>query len=241
MKRPPLSPTSLRRFPKYRAVAQALVDQGWDYITSGDIARACDMQEILVRKDLAQTGVVGRRRCGYPLKELVRALTNTIGWNQHHRIVVMGAGRLAEALVELPAFAKCNISFSFAADPNPAKVGGELCGIPIISDEEAYRRLAKDPIRLAILTVPTEVAQAVSDRLVKVGVRAIMNFTAVTLTVPDGVEVVEADVLPYLAVLSHALKDANARAAPDEVRPAAAGGAKAKRLRRSPDRKAVRK
>ena len=41
MKRPPLSPTSLRRFPKYRAVAQALVDQGWDYITSGDIARAC--------------------------------------------------------------------------------------------------------------------------------------------------------------------------------------------------------
>lgn len=204
-----LSPTSLRRFPKYRAVAQALLDQGWDYITSADLARACDMQEILVRKDLAQTGVAGRRSCGYPIKELVRGLTNTIGWDRSHRIVVFGAGRLAEALVEMPAFVKCNLSFVFAADVNPGRIGGAIGGVPIVSDEEAFARLSTEPVSMAIVTVPPEVAQTVTDRLVKVGVRAILNFTGITLTVPDGVTVAEADVLPQLAILCNALKGVN--------------------------------
>lgn len=204
---PRLSPTSLRRFPRYRAIAKTLLDQGCDYITSADLARACDMKEILVRKDLAQTGVAGRRSCGYPIRELVTGLTNTIGWDRPHRVVVIGAGHLAEAIVEMPSFAKCNISFVFAADVSLDRIGETIGGVPVISEEEAFRRLAEDPVQMAIVTVPTEVAQSVTDRLVEFGVRAILNFTGIRLTVPEGVTVAESDVLPPLAILCNALKE----------------------------------
>ena len=201
-----LSPTSLRRFPKYRAVAQSLADEGWDYITSADLARACDMQEILVRKDLAQTGVVGRRHRGYPIGDVIRRLDEAMGWTRPRRVAIVGAGHLARMLVAFPAFARCGISFAFAVDVDPLKVGGEIGGVPVISPEEAVGRQQTDPVRMAMLAVPTEVAQAATDRMVAAGVRAIMNFTSVTLSVPDGVAVADADILPVLAVLCHALK-----------------------------------
>lgn len=72
----------LRRLPKYLAVAQVLEGMGWDFVTSADLARACEVKEMLVRKDLAWTGVVGRPRFGYPIHGLIGAILDVVGWNR---------------------------------------------------------------------------------------------------------------------------------------------------------------
>ena len=200
-----ISPTSLRRFPKYRAIAEALGEQGWDYITSADLARACDMQEILVRKDLAQAGVKGRQHRGYPIKDVVPALTEVLGWDTPRKMMLVGAGRMAGVLSGFTQFAKCNLSIAFAVDNDPAKIGQSLNGIPIISMEELAQRQQEDPVRLAILAVPVTVAQQVVDKLVAMGVRAIMNFTHAAVTAERGVDIVDANIISGMAELCHGL------------------------------------
>lgn len=198
-----ISPTSLRRFPKYLAIAKVLLAEGWTYITSADLARACDMQEILVRKDLSQTGIAGKQHCGYFINEVISVLTNVVGWDRHNRMIVVGAGRMAHSLVGFSDIAKCNVSYEFMVDNDPMKIGTCVEGVPVISNEDAIMRLKENPIRLAAITVPPEKAQVIADMLVSLGVKAIMNFTSVTLTVPDDVKVSDADIFPHLATLTH--------------------------------------
>lgn len=201
-----VSPTSLKRFPKYRAVSQALAEQGWDYITSADLARVCAMQEVLVRKDLAQTGVVGRPHHGYRIDALIASVNRVLGWDTPRRIFIVGAGWLASSVTAYPVFRECKLSFAYAVDSDPAKIGQKMNGMPIISFEEAAARLEAEPLQLALLSVPVTVAQSVTDRLVSLGVKAILNFTPAALAVPEGVKVVDANLSPFLAELCFSLQ-----------------------------------
>lgn len=200
-----ISPTSLKRFPKYRAIAESLAKLGWDFITSADLARACDMQEVLVRKDLAQTGIVGRPHHGYLIQPLIAAINRVLGWDSPRKIIMVGAGWCASSVTVFNVFAECQMSFAFAIDTDPAKIGQTLNGMPIVSPEEARRRLAEEPVELALLAVPVAVAQKVTDELLTMGVRAILNFTPAALTVPENAKVVDANLLPQLAELSFGL------------------------------------
>lgn len=200
-----ISPTSLKRFPKYRAIAESLAKLGWDYITSADLARACDMQEVLVRKDLAQTGIVGRPHHGYLIQPLIAAINRVLGWDSPRKVIMVGAGWLASSVTAFHVFPECQMSFAFAIDTDPAKIGQTLNGMPIVSPEEARRRLAEEPVGLALLAVPVAVAQKVTDELLTMGVRAILNFTPAALTVPENAKVVDANLSPFLAELSFSL------------------------------------
>ena len=75
-----ISEASLQRLPVYLNYLKTLGD-GERFISSGAIARALNMGEVLVRKDLAFTSAQGRTRVGYKLSELVSALEEYLGCN----------------------------------------------------------------------------------------------------------------------------------------------------------------
>jgi redox-sensing transcriptional repressor len=60
----------------------------------------------------------------------------------------------------------------------------------------------KHAIRLAILAVPADNAQEVADQLVAAGVRGLLNFAPVSLTVPPEVAISTVDVAVHLEQLS---------------------------------------
>ena len=72
----------LRRLPKYLAVSQVLEGMGWDFVTAADLVRACEVKEMLVRKELAWTGVGGRPGFGYAIDGLMGAILDVVGWNR---------------------------------------------------------------------------------------------------------------------------------------------------------------
>ena len=203
-----ISPTTLKRLPRYLAVSKALAAEGWEYITSGDLARACDMQEILVRKDVLQTGVAGHKSHGYPVGEMISILTSVLGWDRPYRAVMIGSGHLAQTLMDFPVFVNQGVTFAFVADSDPARVGAEICGKPILPLVEAEKSIREEEIRLAVLAVSPEQAQPVADRLIAAGITAIMNFTPMTVIAPEGVTVSDADFTPSLAELTHSLSHA---------------------------------
>lgn len=196
---------TLRRYPKYLAFARALAEQEWDYVTSADIARACDVTEMLIRKDMTFTGVTGRPHLGYPILGLIAALTEAIGWDRPRRLVIAGAGKVSETLADVFPFARYNVTPTLVVSEDPAFLGKEIHGMPVVSPEEFRRRQQEDPVSLAVLTTGGSRAQHVSDDLVEHGVKAIWNFTDTSLTVPSDVVVVDAAISSDLAVLSRCL------------------------------------
>lgn len=192
--------TSLQRLPVYLNYLKTLNSDG--YISSGAIARALDMGEVLVRKDLAYTSAQGRTRVGYSLKELISAIEDYLGCNDVKEAVIVGAGELGNALLSYGGFVNYGIELAAAFDNDAVKIGKEIAGKPVYDFAEAENVIKKRRIKLAVLCVPASVAQAAADKLIGCGVERILNFAPVLIKAADSVTVRNIDVAANLAILS---------------------------------------
>ena len=202
---------TIKRLPSYLHVIEAAQRDGKALISGTVIAEELELESIQVRKDLSVTGIVGKPRVGYPVPELLRAITSFLDWNRSHHAAIIGAGHLASALVGYAEFARHGLRIVAAFDVHPDKIGGEINAVPIYSLGDFGIQSARFGIDIAILTVPSSKAQMVTDQLVTCGVRAIWNFTNVKIKVPDRVIVQKEDLSSGYAVLSvkmGALRDA---------------------------------
>ena len=192
--------TSLQRLPVYLNYLKSQTSEG--FISSGAIARALGMGEVLVRKDLAFTSAQGRTRVGYSRTELIAALEDYLGCNDKKQAVIFGAGELGKALLSYGGFLNYGIEIVAAFDNDSAKIGTYVGGKPIFDVENAAQKIKELSPRLAVLCVPASEAQAVTDLLIGCGVKKVLNFAPVLLRVPDGFIVRNIDVAANLAILS---------------------------------------
>lgn len=193
--------TSLQRLPVYLNYLKSLgTDEG--YISSGAIARALNMGEVLVRKDLAYTAAEGKTRVGYKRSELIAALEEYLGCNDKKNAVIFGAGGLGHALLSYGGFENYGIEIVAAFDNDPKKIGTTASGKPILSAESAKVEIKRLGAKLAAICVPSKYAQEVADILVDCGVKAILNFAPALLITPEEVTVRNMDMAANLAILS---------------------------------------
>lgn len=193
--------TCLQRLPVYLNYLKSLSPDEKN-ISSGAIARALGMGEVLVRKDLAYTAAQGRTRVGYSLSELISALEEYLGCNDKKNAVIFGAGELGSALLSYGGFSNYGIEIVAAFDNDENKIGKEIAGKPVLNVSDAADGIERLGARLAVICVPAKRAQEVADILIKCDVRAILNFAPVLLRVPEGVTVRNIDVAANLAILS---------------------------------------
>ncbi len=193
--------TSLQRLPVYLNYLKTS-GNGEQYISSGAIARALSLGEVLVRKDLAFTSAQGRTRVGYVREELIAALEEYLGCNNRKTAAIFGAGGLGSALLSYGGFGNYGIDVVAAFDNDSAKIGGEIGGKPVFDINEAREKTRELDVKLAVICVPAKYAKDVADVLVDCGVRAILNFAPVLLKVPEGFVVRNIDVAANLAILS---------------------------------------
>lgn len=193
--------TSLQRLPVYLNYLKSLgTDEG--FISSGAIARALNMGEVLVRKDLAYTAAEGRTRVGYKRSELIAALEEYLGCNDKKTAVIFGAGGLGHALLSYGGFENYGIEIVAAFDNDPAKIGKAVSGKPVLAAENAKAEIKRLGAKLAAICVPAKHAQEVADILVDCGVKAILNFAPALLLTPEETIVRNMDMAANLAILS---------------------------------------
>lgn len=197
---PVIPVTSLQRLPIYLNYLKSLGEED-TYISSGAIASALGMGEVLVRKDLAYTPAHGRTRVGYRRSELISAIEEYLGCNDKKNAVIIGAGGLGSALLAYGGFRNYGIEITAAFDNDPEKLG-EIAGKPVLDVRFAREGIAEHGASLAIICVPACGAQKVADLLVECGIKAILNFAPVLLALPEGVIVRNIDVAANLAILS---------------------------------------
>ncbi len=185
-------------------------------ISSAEIAKYLTMDDTLVRKDLAAIGVRGYPRVGFKSAEVLKAIREVLGFDDEFRSAIIGAGRMGGALASYRNFARYGLAIMAAFDNDPAKHGTYLGQIEVQPMECLEEVLESLHIRLAILTVPAGPAQAITDRLVRAGIRAIWNFAPDTLAVPDGVTVRHEHISVGLAELAYHLKQSGAGRSEEE-------------------------
>lgn len=193
---------TIKRLPSYLHVIEQAHLEGRDFISGTVIADELELEPIQVRKDLAITGIVGKPRVGFPVRELIEAIQTFLNWNRNHRAIVVGAGSLATALMGYPEFPRRGLTIVAGFDVDPARVGRIINGKPVYAVEELAQRVADLEATIAILTVPSASAQQVAEQIIDAGIGAIWNFTNVKLKVPPGVIVQKEDLSSGYAVLS---------------------------------------
>ena len=193
---------TIKRLPSYLHVIENAQREGREFISGTVIADELELEPIQVRKDLAITGIVGKPRIGFPVQELIDAIYSFLHWDHDHHAVIVGAGSLATALMGYPEFPRRGLSIVAAFDTDASKVGTVVNGKPVYHLDEIQKRIPEIDASLAILTVPSSVAQEVAERVIASGINAIWNFTNVKLKVPPGVLVQKEDLSSGYAVLS---------------------------------------
>jgi redox-sensing transcriptional repressor len=193
---------TLRRLPKYHHFLVGLREQGVTSVSCTRIGDSLGLLPVQVRKDLQCTGIIGRPKVGYELRELLGKIEECLGWDNSNNAFLVGAGNLGSALLGYTKFEQFGLSIVAAFDADPRKVGTQIHGKHVLPLEKLPSLLPRMRVHIGIITTPAESAQGVADLLVAGGVCAIWNFAPVTLTTPANIIVRNEDLYHSLAALS---------------------------------------
>ncbi len=197
--------STVRRLSLYLRFLEEFEEQGIDTISSEALASRGGTTSAQVRKDLSFFGSFGKRGLGYAVPELAGRLREILGLERRYRVAVIGAGKIGSALVQYRGFGQRGFDIVAIFDADPAKIGRQWNGLAVQDIANLETELARQPVDMAVLVTPADAAQAVADRLVRLGVRAILNFAPLQLTVPNEVVVKTVNLALELETLSYAL------------------------------------
>lgn len=201
-----IADSTVRRLSLYLRSLEVFAEQGTDTISSEELAERGGTTSAQVRKDLSFFGSFGKRGLGYSVPELAARLREILGLGRDYRIAVIGAGNIGQALARFRGFGERGFHIVSVYDRDPEKVGRRWNG-HIVRDQSGIEAdLKETPVEIAIIVTPVDEAQALADRLVAAGVKAILNFAPVQLRTPEGVVVKNVNLALELEALSYGLR-----------------------------------
>jgi len=200
-----ISDSTVRRLSLYLRFLEQADAQGRQTLSSGELARLGGTTSAQVRKDLSFFGSFGKRGLGYSVSELITRIRDILGLKRSYRVILVGAGKMGGALVQYQGFRQRGFNIVAIYDLDAKKIGTRWNGLLVKDFHHLEADLKKEAIDIAIVVTPADSAQAVVDRLVRAGVKAILNFAPVPLSVPADVEVKTVNMALELETLSFAL------------------------------------
>lgn len=201
MERKEISKAVLRRLPGYLSYLKAIGPDASPYISATALAAALGMGEVQVRKDLAAVSDGGRPKIGYLREGLIEDISQFLGYDNTTDAVLVGAGKLGQALLGYGGFAAYGLNILAAFDKEPfAEKTAE--GRPVYPIDLLEGFCKTNKVLMGIITVPAEHAQEVCNSMIQCGIKAIWNFAPVHLDVPANILVQNENMATSLAVLS---------------------------------------
>ncbi len=201
MERKEISKSVLKRLPIYLGYLKSLPKGTATYISATALANALGMGEVQVRKDLAQVSDGGRPKIGYLREALIEDINQFLGYDNTTDAVLVGAGKLGQALLGYSGFDDYGLNILAAFDMS-IKKPQTVDGKPLLPMEDLKDFCHDNKILMGIITVPAASAQQVCDKVIDSGIKAIWNFAPVHLDVPGNILVQNENMATSLAVLS---------------------------------------
>jgi redox-sensing transcriptional repressor len=201
--RPELIPNpAVRRLSLYLRQLEAFARKDRRTISSKQLGESLGLTDAQVRKDLAYFGQFGHPGIGYRVEDLIAQVRKILGTDKTWNVLLVGAGNLGRALMAYKGFEKKGFRLAAVFDADPAKIGKKQGPFPIQPLSELGSTIQAKNIRLGIIAVPADHAQDVADQLVAAGLRGILNFAPVSISVPGEVALTAVDLAVQLEQLS---------------------------------------
>lgn len=198
---------TIGRLSLYSRYLKEADEKGIATVSSQHIAKATGVTPAQVRKDLAYFGEFGTRGVGYNSKELYSYIMRILGLDQRWSVAIVGAGNLGRALTQYKGFYERGFDITCIFDNDPKKVGKKLSNVNIYSLDLLDEKVQDLKINLGIIAVPASAAQEIADRLVKSGIRGIINFAPINIVVNEKIILRRVDLAAQLEYLTYYLEE----------------------------------
>jgi len=198
-----ISQAVIRRLPRYYRYLGELLENGVERISSNDLSKRMKVTASQIRQDLNNFGGFGQQGYGYNVKYLYTEIGKILGLEQHHNIIIIGAGNLGQALANYADFEKRGFILKGIFDVNPTLADVSIRGVPVRMMDELEQFVRENDIEIGVLTIPKTKAVEVANNLVNNGVRAIWNFAHIDLNLPENVIVENVHLSESLMRLSY--------------------------------------
>lgn len=197
---------TLRRLPWYLSNIKLLKQQGEHYVSSTQISKEINIDASQIAKDLSYVNISGRTRVGYDIDSLIDVLESFLGFSNVHKAFLFGVGSLGGALLGDSGLVHFGLEIVASFDVNPHIVGKRINNIPIFHTHDFPKKMQEyKNVNIGVLTVPIEIAQTVTDTMVKGGIKAVWNFTPFRIRVPENIVVQNTSLYAHLAVMFNRL------------------------------------
>ena len=186
------------RLPIYLRALQRLAEQGIHNTSSQELGEMIGISAAQIRKDISQFGEFGKQGTGYSIPFLIERLQGILKINRIWDVIIVGMGDMGHALARYNGFVNRGFHVTMLFDNDTQKVGSKINELEIFSTDVMAERVKQNKIKVAMLTVPASAAQEVADQLVKAGIKAILNYAPIHLSVPKDVHVQHIDPATHL-------------------------------------------
>lgn len=200
-----IADSTVRRLSLYLRFLEESAQRGLVTISSDELARRGGTTSAQVRKDLSFFGSFGKRGLGYSVPELTESLREILGLRREWQVIIVGAGKIGTALAQYRGFRQRGFRVVAVYDRDPQKIGTQWDALTVRDMANIERDIATEQPDIAVLATPAEEAQSVVDRLVRAGMRAMLNFAPVQIQVPADVTLKTVNMAMELEGLSFAL------------------------------------
>lgn len=192
---------SAKRLSLYYRYLCILYEMGTTQISSVELSEALKVDSATIRRDFSSFGALGKRGYGYDVEELMRFFSQLLNQDRLTKVALVGVGNLGRALLQYNFKRTHNIQIDAGFDVQDSLIGTIQHDVPIYPPHELEAYIREHGIRVAILSVPAEAAQQTVDVLVHAGVKGILNFTPIRVSVPEDVRVQQVDLTNELQTL----------------------------------------
>ena len=187
----PIPDIVIGRLPIYLR-ALRLVAQGGDKTTtsSRELGKRLGISSAQIRKDLSHFGEFGKQGTGYHINYLIEQLQQILHLTQEWEVALVGAGYLGHAIANYNGFQDRGFRIAYLFDNDPDKIGQKMNDLVVQDVCELEETIKKNRIKMAIIVVPAQPAQEITDRLIAAGIESILSYAPIHLIVPPHVRVI---------------------------------------------------
>ncbi len=194
------------RLPIYLRAIHRMAQEGQRVTSSKELGERLGVSAAQIRKDLSQFGEFGKQGTGYNIKYLSGQLRRILNLDVVWGMAIVGAGDVGSALAHYQGFRDRGFEATMIFDNDPNKVGKKMGALVVQDLKDMGKSIQQADIKVAMVATPADYAQEVTDQLVEAGIKAILNYAPIQITVPANVRVEYIDPATHLQKMSYYLK-----------------------------------
>lgn len=194
------------RLPLYLRTLQLMSQEGRRVTSSQELGERLGISAAQIRKDLSQFGEFGKQGTGYNIDFLTDQLRQILSVNRVWDVAIIGIGDVGHALARYQGFSNRGFRIVLLFDNDPKKIGTNVGGFTIHDISDMVSKIKEAGVQIAMLSVPVEHAQQVTNSLLEAGVHAILNYAPINIAVPSDVHVQYIDPVLHLQRMTYYLE-----------------------------------